>query len=199
MKHIGTRQLETDRLILRKFQLSDAEPMYRNWVNDPEVTKYLTWPPHNNVKVTHQVLKHWIDQYQTGKFYQWAIVLKKNGLEPIGSISIVKMDERIGMVHVGYCIGKKWWNMGITSEALTGLIDFFFNEVQVNRIESRHDPHNPNSGKVMTKCGLQFEGTVKQGDWNNQGICDYSMYGLVKEDYLRLSSSRKKYDIGVME
>lgn len=39
----------------------------------------------------------------------------------------------------------------------------------------------------MEKCGLQYEGTVKQGDWNNQGICDYSMYGLVAEDYLRLS------------
>ncbi|HBR33211.1 MAG TPA: N-acetyltransferase, partial [Firmicutes bacterium] len=96
---------------------------------------------------------------------QWAIVFKENGPEPIGSISIVKMDERIGMVHVGYCIGKKWWHKGITTEALAKLVEFFFEEVQVNRIESRHDPRNPNSGKVMEKCGLQFEGTVKQGDW----------------------------------
>jgi ribosomal-protein-alanine N-acetyltransferase len=98
------------------------------------------------------------------------------------------MDERIGMVHVGYCISKKWWHKGITTEALAKLIKYFFEEVQVNRIESRHDPRNPNSGKVMEKCGLQYEGTVKQGDWNNQGICDYSMYGLIAEDYFTFIS-----------
>ena len=91
------------------------------------------------------------------------------------------------MVHVGYCIGRKWWHQGITSEALSELIRFFFEEVGVNRVESRHDPKNPNSGKVMEKVGLLYEGTVNQGDWNNQGICDYSIYGLVAEDYKRCS------------
>lgn len=97
----------------------------------------------------------------------------------------MRIDERINMVHVGYCIGKKWWNQGITSEAFASLIEFFFKEIKVNRIESRHDPNNPNSGKVMKKCGLIYEGTIKQGDWNNQGICDYSMYGIIAENYLK--------------
>lgn len=66
------------------------------------------------------------------------------------------------MVHVGYCIGKKWWHQGITSESLATLIRFFFKEVKVNHIESRHDPRNPNSGKVMKNCGLIYEGTIKQ-------------------------------------
>ncbi|EHQ89873.1 GNAT family N-acetyltransferase [Desulfosporosinus youngiae] len=183
MRHKGTKRLETDRLILRKFQLSDAESMYRNWASDPEVTKYLTWPPHGNVNVSSHVLEDWIGQYENDAFYQWAIVFKENGAEPIGSISIVKMDERIAMVHVGYCLGKRWWNKGVTSEALSELIRFFFEEVHVNRVESIHDPRNPNSGKVMRKCDLVLEGTVKMGYWNNQGICNYSMYGLVAEDY----------------
>lgn len=185
MRNIGTKRLETDRLILRKFEISDAEAMYKNWASDPEVTKYLTWPPHENINVTSYVLSDWINQYENKTFYQWAIVLKENGPEPIGGMSIVKMEEHIGMVHVGYCVDKKWWHRGITSEALLELIRFFFEEVQVNRIESRHDPHNPNSGKVMKKCGLVYEGTVKQGDWNNQGICDYALYGLIAEDYFR--------------
>ncbi|AFL99609.1 MULTISPECIES: GNAT family N-acetyltransferase [Desulfitobacterium] len=183
MRHIGTKKLETERLILRKFELNDAEAMFRNWASDAEVTKYLIWPPHDNVAVSLEVLKDWISQYKDHKFYQWAIVCKENGPEPIGSISIVKMDERIGMVHVGYCLGKRWWGKGVASEALAELIRFFFEEVEVNRIESRHDPRNPNSGRVMKKCGLVYEGTVKQGDWCNQGICDCSMYGLVAEDY----------------
>lgn len=185
MKHLGTKNLETDRLILRRFELSDAEAMFKNWASDSEVTKYLMWPAHKDVGVSEYVLKEWISQYEEDTFYQWAIVLKSNGNEPIGSIAIVRIDEDINMVHVGYCIGKEWWNKGITSEALAALIRFFFNEVKVNRIESRHDPKNSNSGKVMEKCGLIYEGTMKQADWNNQGICDYSMYGLVAEDYRR--------------
>lgn len=183
MIHLGTKELETERLILRRFELTDAEAVFRNWANDPDVTKYLTWPTHTDVGGTLSVLNEWVNRYNDDTFYQWAIVLKSNGTEPIGSISIVKMDERIEMVHVGYCIGKKWWHQGITSEALCELIRFFFEEVKVNRIEARFDPKNSNSGAVMKKCGMIFEGTIKQGDWNNQGICDYSMYGLVREDY----------------
>lgn len=183
MKHLGTKELETNRLRLRRFKLSDAGAMFKNWANDDEVTKYLMWPSHKDVSVSESVLKEWIGQYEDDTFYQWAIVLKSNGDEPIGSISIVRIDEQIKMVHVGYCIGKKWWHQGITSEALSALIHFFFKEIKINRFESRHDPRNPNSGKVMEKCGLIYEGTIKQGDWNNQGICDYSMYGLVAEDY----------------
>jgi [ribosomal protein S5]-alanine N-acetyltransferase len=183
MNHLGTKELETNRLMLRRFDLSDAEAIFKNWANDFEVTKYLMWPPHKDISVSESVLKEWVSQYKDDKFYQWAIVLKSNGNEPIGCISIVRMDENIKMIHVGYCIGKKWWHQGITSEALSALIRFFFKEVKVNRIESRYDPRNPNSGKVMEKCGLNYEGTIKQGDWNNQGICDYSMYGLVSEDY----------------
>lgn len=192
MKHLGTKELETNRLKLRRFELSDAEAIFRNWANDPEVTKYLMWPEHKDAGVSENVLKEWVSRYDDETFYQWAIVLKSNGSEPIGSISIVRSDDEIKMVHVGYCIGKKWWHQGIMSEALSELIRFFFEEVGVNRIESRHDPKNPNSGKVMAKCGLIYEGTVKQGDWNNQGICDYSMYGLVKEDYEKRGKKERK-------
>ncbi len=188
MNHLGTKQLETQRLILRRFELSDAEAMFRNWARDDEVTRFLMWPSHKDIGVSEIILKEWIAKYDDKKFYQWAIVPKSNpdgstGSEPIGSISIVDMDEKSGLVHVGYCIGRKWWHQGITSEALSELLSFFFKEVGVNRIEARHDPRNPNSGKVMTKCGLRYEGTIKQGDWNNQGVCDYSIYGLVREDY----------------
>lgn len=190
MEPLGTKLLETKRLILRPFRLDDAEAVYKNWASDNDVTRYLTWPTHRDAGVSLSVLTDWVRQYEDPLFFQWAIVLKETRDEPIGSISIVKRDEDISMVHVGYCIGKPWWNQGIASEALERLITFFFEEVAVNRIESRHDPKNPGSGKVMMKCGMVYEGTMKQADRNNQGICDYSMYGLVKEDYLALKRNQ---------
>lgn len=184
MKNLGTKTIETERLILRRFKMEDAEAMYENWVSDPEVTKFLTWPPHSSVDVTKIVLEDWIINYKNDNFYNWAIILKESGDEPIGSIGAVDSDERVNMVHIGYCISKKYWNKGITSEALKALIKYFFEEVGVNRVESRHDPNNPNSGKVMMKCGMKYEGTMRQADINNQGICDYSMYGILANEYL---------------
>lgn len=158
MNHKGTKRIDTENLVLRKFELSDAEAMYRNWAGDLEVTKFLTWKAIDNIGISKDAIKSWIDEYKNDNFYQWAIVLKSNGDEPIGTISIVRQYEEIGMVQVGYCIGRKWWNQGITSEALNALIKFFVNEVKANRIESRHDPLNPSSGKVMIKCGMKYEG-----------------------------------------
>lgn len=183
MDHKGTKKIETENLILRKFELSDAEAMYKNWGSDPEVTKFLTWGPMKDVDISKTVVKSWVEEYEKENFYQWAIVLKENGEEPIGTIGTVRQDEEIGMVHIGYCIGRKWWNRGITSEALDAIIKYFINEVKVNRIESRHDPLNPGSGKVMIKCGMKYEGTMRKADINNQGICDCAYYALLSEDY----------------
>ena len=181
MKHCGTQTLETERLILRRFVIEDSAAMYNNWASDEEVTKYLTWLPHSSREISKSILEDWVNSYSDEKYYQWAIVLKEKG-EPIGSISVVEKNENVSKVHIGYCIGKPWWHNGITSEALKAVMDFLFDVVDVNRIEARHDPRNPNSGKVMKKCGMKYEGTLHSSDRNNQGICDACYYALLKSE-----------------
>lgn len=182
MQHKGTVVIETERLILRPFRVEDIEPAFRNWTSDDRVTEFLRWPTHQDVSVTECVFRDWIESYKDDSFYQWAIVLMEIN-EPIGGISVVDLDEKSNKVHIGYCIGYNWWNKGYTSEALSGIIPFFFDEVKVGRIESQHDPNNPNSGKVMRKCGLSYEGTLRKADWSNQGIVDLCMHGMLAEDY----------------
>ena len=182
MEHKGTKMIETKRLVLRQFQKNDVEAMFNNWESDSKVTEFLRWKTAISIKEAEQVLDEWIRGYEAFDFYQWAIVLKEIG-EPIGSISVVGKNEKLDMVHIGYCIGSKWWHQGITSEAFQAIIPFFFEEVGVNRIESQHDPNNPNSGLVMKKCGLKYEGTLRQADWSNRGIVDACMYSLLKSEW----------------
>lgn len=182
MEHQGTRTIETERLILRRFTMEDAQPMFENWASDPEVTKYLTWPPHKDVEISRKVLQDWISSYEKPVFYQWAIVLKDFG-QPIGSIAVVEQDERAQKAHIGYCIGKNWWHQGVMSEALKAVMAFLFLEVGFQRLDSRHDPKNPHSGAVMRHCGMEYEGTFRRSDWNNQGICDASWYAAFQEDF----------------
>lgn len=182
MKNCGTQRIETDRLILRRYKIEDADAMYKNWASDSEVTKFLTWQPHPSVDVSRSIIEGWLKKYSDEKYYQWAIVLKDNGNEPIGGISVVHMNEDISMVHIGYCLGRAWWRRGIMSEALKAVTDFMFDTVEVNRVEARHDPRNPNSGKVMQKCGMKYEGTLRSADRNNQGICDACYYALLRSE-----------------
>ena len=116
MEHKGTKTIETGRLILRPFCLSDIDAAYINWTSDEKVTEFLRWPAHSDIGITEKIIKEWIKESEKPDFYQWAIVLKDIN-EPVGTISVVDRNENLDILHIGYCIGSKWWHRGITSEA----------------------------------------------------------------------------------
>ena len=182
MDHKGTRAIETERLLLRPFCVSDAKAMYRNWASSPEVVRYLTWPVHPSPEATKELLKQWAAGYADPSQYLWCVELKETG-EAIGSLSVVRMEEETAAAEIGYCIGKAYWHKGLMAEAFRPVIRFLFEEAGCLRVSARHDVNNPNSGRVMQKCGLLFEGIHKQSGKNNTGICDMAVYAITKEDY----------------
>ena len=182
LHHKGTVTIETDRLILRRFAMEDAEAMYRNWASDDEVTKHLTWPTHSSVEISKMVLTDWTSHYPEPDFYNWAIVLKENGPEPIGNISVVGIDNKVDAAIIGYCMSRAHWGKGVMTEALTAVIAFLFDEVGFNRVEADHDPNNPASGRVMEKSGMRHEGILRQAGRSNQGIIDVSRWAILKSD-----------------
>ncbi len=185
MKHCGTQRIETNRLILRRFISEDYQSMYNNWASDPDVSKFLTWPYHTSVETSRKITDNWVNSYVKDDYYQWAIAFKNAENDPFGSISVVCTDENTLTFEIGYCIGKKYWRQGITSEALSAVIDFLFENTDVNRIEAIHDINNPNSGKVMKKCGMIFEGTHRQGSRNNTGLCDVNYYSILRNEWIK--------------
>ena len=183
MKHKGTVLLETKRLILRKIRLSDSKDMFNNWASNSNVTKFMTWPTHKSEEITIMVINSWLDQYNNDNFYQWAIELKDTH-QVIGTISAVNVVNVTKEVEIGYCIGEPWWNKGITSEALSVVVDFFFHEVEANRVCACHDADNIASGKVMIKNNMKYEGTLrKKGITSTGKICDLTYYSILKEEY----------------
>ena len=182
LTHKGTQMVETPRLILRRFRMDDAQPMFDNWASDPDVTKFLTWPTHTGVDISRMVLEDWVKSYESKAYYQWAMELKELA-QPIGSISVVRQNDRTEEAEIGYCMGKAWWHRGLMSEAVSAVIGYLFSEVGMNRIAARHDPNNPHSGGVMKKCGMRYEGTTRASDRNNQGICDAAQYAILRSDW----------------
>ena len=114
MNHCGTIKLETERLVLRRFEESDAEAFYKNWASDPQVTRFLTWPTHTSIEVTRNVLLSWLPLYEKEDYYHWVITLKDCENEPVGTIH-GQVNDDLDLIQIGYCLGRAWWNKGIMS------------------------------------------------------------------------------------
>ena len=119
MEHQGTKTIETERLILRKFTADDLSAIFHNWTSDEKVTEFLRWPTHKSIDITKRVLESWLLEYEKPDFYQWAIIPKEIG-EPIGTISVIELNEKTEKVHIGYCLGSRWWHCGFTSAPCRG-------------------------------------------------------------------------------
>ena len=180
-RHLGTRRLETGRLILRRFTAEDARDMYANWASDPAVTEFLTWPTHTSEEVSRQVLEQWVRDYESERTYQWAVVSRETG-GPIGSLAVVRLDDSVAEAELGWCIGARWWGQGYMPEAAAAVVRFLFDDVGMNRICAKHDVDNPKSGRVMQKLGMRLEGVRRQGGLNNRGIVDLACYAMLRTD-----------------
>ncbi len=183
LNHIGTQNIETDRLLLRKFEITDAPKMFNNLAKNPDNVKYLSWQAHKNIDETYKVLNKWLEEYKNQNYYRWCIALK-NTNEAIGSIDVIEIIEIRSTCEIGYVVSKKFWNNGIMTEALGAVIKFLFTNVNFNRIQLRHATENPASGKVMLKCGLKFEGILRQYGFKNNGErCDSAIYSILREEF----------------
>ncbi len=183
INHKGTVTLESDRLILRKFQLNDAYDMYENWASKDIVTKNLTWKPHNNIETTRFTIRSWIQNYKNIDCYNWCIE-EKNSSKAIGSINLTNIDNINESLEVGYCLSDKFWNKGIMTESLMLVLDFVFKQIEVNRITSKCYINNIPSMRVLKKCGFLYEGNLRSViKDNNNNFIDCKCYSLLRKEY----------------
>ena len=151
-------RLETERLILRPFELDDAIDVYYGWANDEEVTKYLTWNHHTDIEQTKQILSIWVEQYEKKERINFGIVLKENG-ELIGGIDVVGYIE--GVPVIGYTLSRKYWGYGIMTEACNKVLDFLFS-LGYTKVRIDAQVENIASNKVIIKCGGKYQDTYTE-------------------------------------
>lgn len=150
--------LETNRLILRPFEANDDVAIFNNWASDPEVTKYLTWNHHEDIKQTREILSIWIKQYEKPERINFGIVLKETN-ELIGGIDVVGYIE--GVPVIGYCLSRKYWNNGYVTEAFKRVIEFLFSlNHSIIRVDALVE--NIASNKVILKCGGKYVNTYEE-------------------------------------
>ena len=184
MNLIGTKNLETERLILRKVKKEDAKEAYNNWCNSDKVSKYVLWDKHSDVNVTEELYEMWENDYQNLDTFRWIVELKSTH-ELIGTIDVMgKKYFKYNVCEIGYCYGEKFWNKGYASESLKRVIEFLFEEAGFEVIYADHMSNNPVSGKVMEKSGMKKEGILRGRMIDKDGIRnDLISYSITKDEY----------------
>lgn len=181
MKFIGTKDIETERLILRKIKRDDAYQAYTSWCTDDDVCKYLPWSKHKDVNETLELYTMWENEYDDETF-RWIVEVKDNK-EVIGTIDVISKEYLAnGVCKMGYVYTKKYWGSGYGTEALSAVIKYLFNEADAEVIYAEHYSRNMASGKVMQKCGMTYEGTLKGRVIDKDGIRnDIISYSITKK------------------
>ncbi|MBQ5977682.1 MAG: GNAT family N-acetyltransferase [Oscillospiraceae bacterium] len=152
------KELETERLLLRKVRREDAQRIFDCWASDPEVTRYLTWQPHASVAMTKAVMDRWLADYDKPDTYRYGIELRETG-ELIGMIDVVGYHH--GNPVIGYCSGRAYWGNGYMTEALKALCAALF-EAGYSMIRIEAVRENIGSNRVIQKAGFRFANSREQ-------------------------------------
>jgi RimJ/RimL family protein N-acetyltransferase len=173
--------LETKRLILRPFQLSDAKEVQR-LAGVKEIASTTLNIPH---PYPDGAAEAWIsthqDTYEAGKGVVYAITYRVVS-HLVGAISLMDLSQG-HQAELGYWIGSPHWNRGYCTEAARALMQFGFERLGLHRIHARHLSRNPASGRVMQKLGMQYEGKRRQHVEKWGVFEDLEMYGILKAEW----------------
>ena len=172
--------LETDRLVLRQLSVRDKNDMFE-YAHKPEITEYLLWYEHESVAFTAKYLKYLQSQYRRGEYFDWALVNKAQN-KMIGTCGFVSFDTSNNSAEIGYVISDAYWGRGYATEAVRRVIEYGFEELGLNRIVARHIVGNDRSGRVMQKCGMQFEGIQRRAMYIKEKYRDIAQYAVLRTD-----------------
>lgn len=181
INHTGTVPLETDRLVFRRTVKSDIDEFFFIQLN-PNIRRYLgTNRLGDDLEKNRKYFNE--EKYNELNYYRWTIVRKEDN-KILGCIYLNIHDEKARTAGIDYWIREDAWGNGYTTEASRKILNFAFDTLNINRIESCGGKDNPGTYKVMEKIGLKYEGERKEGIFYYYGgLENLVLYGITKEEY----------------
>ena len=176
--------LRTERLLLRLPRLSDAEAIFKTYAADKDVTRYLTWTPHQSSDDTRDFLRFKIAEIKTGVTLNWVILRAGDGTL-MGNIEARILKP--WMIEIGYVLGRDYWGEGYMTETLAAVItNLFQKRHKIERVQAFCDCENPGSARVMEKCGMQQEGFLRRFGIHpnvSDKPRDVYLYSIIREEH----------------
>lgn len=160
LTHIGTTTIETERLLLRRFEYTDDDAMLKYWIADEKIQSMYSEPVYTTKEAVKELLDKYIGSYEKEDYYRWAIILKETG-ECIGQIAYFLVDSKNHFAEIEYCIGSTFQCRGYATEATKTVISFGFRQMNLHKVQICTKTINIPSKRVIEKCGFTYEGTLR--------------------------------------
>jgi [ribosomal protein S5]-alanine N-acetyltransferase len=176
--HLAT--LSTDRLRIRQMRIEDAEAVFA-FKSDIRVTDSYGQEPHGTMSETRAWIQRRIADYECRDSVFWVIVPKEADLA-IGECCLWNFDGSFNCAEIGYELRSDHWNRGIMTEALTAVLNYGFDEMDLHRIEACPLVTNEASNRLLVKLGFKYEGTLRERQSFRGRFVDQMYYGLLRGD-----------------
>lgn len=175
------QRIDTERLVLRRPRMADAEPIFVRYASDEAVTKFMSWPTHHSVETTEKVVADWIAQWEQEDRGGPYVIEAENEL--IGCTGFERSNDKVA--STGYVFAQECWGKGYASEALGALVDLA-RQTGVMRLFAYCHHEHVRSTRVMEKNGFEFEGLLRNyiefPNLSPGTMTDVLMYSWVPDD-----------------
>lgn len=196
MRFAEFETIETPRLLLRPIRMDDILEYYEQLFGDGDVCRYLTFDPHQDISESMESIEKTLARYEEGGCYRWGIALREED-RLIGVIELLRFDEEANTCSFAYMLSCDSWNRGYGTEALTAVIRFAFEKMDIDRILVDHMSPNAASGAVMRKAGMTHVGT-EPGKYEKHGqVFDAEVYEI--RNNVRKAMTVNEYQILAMK
>jgi ribosomal-protein-alanine N-acetyltransferase len=182
LTHNGTKTIETERLILRRFEYTDDTAMLKYWIADEKIQSLYSEPVYSTKEEVKELLDIYIGSYEKPDYYRWAIIEKDCG-ECIGQIAYFLVDSKNHFAEIEYCIGSEFQCRGYATEAAKAVIAFGFDEINLHKVQICTKTINQPSKRVIEKCGLTYEGTLRDYFFMNGEYVGRHYFSILRSEY----------------
>ncbi len=182
LTHIGTNKIETERLILRRFEYSDDTAMLTYWVADEKIQSLYSEPVYSTKEAVRELLDKYIGSYERNDYYRWAIIEKNSG-ECIGQIAYFLVDSKNHFAEIEYCIGSEFQCRGFATEATKAVIRYGFDKINLHKVQICTKTINKPSKRVIEKCGFTYEGTFRDYFYMNGEYVGRLYFSILRNEY----------------
>ena len=169
--------LSAARISLRWLTEDDAHDLFAIF-SDPEVTRYWSHPPFQQLHQASALVSDIHDLAARGTLFEWGVVRTEDD-RVIGTCTLASIDRTHQRAEIGFTLGRDHWGQGYISEALDVLLGYAFDELGLHRIEADMDPRNRAAIRAVERQGFQREGLLPQRWFVGGQRCDSVMYGLL--------------------
>ena len=184
MENTGTRTIDTERLILRRFEYEDTDAVFKNWASDENVQKMYSEPVYETREAVKGLLDKYIGGYERDDYYRWAVILRETG-ECIGQIAYFYVDSKNHFAEIEYCIGAAFQGRGLATEAAKAVIAYGFEKIGLHKVQICCKTINPRSRRVIEKCGLTYEGTLRDYFYMDGEYVGRMYFSILQSEYTK--------------